>query len=615
MALRGSSLSKGFVWVILALLIVGLAGFGATNLSGTIRSVGAVGDKQIEVQRYVQALQQELRKIEQQIGQPITFQQAQSFGIDRQVMQELLVTRAVDYEASLLGLSIGDANLRKQVIGIPAFQSIDGSFSRDNYQFALENAGMNEAEFEANLREETSRSLVQAAVLAGTSMPDTYANQLMRYIGERRNFTWAQLVATDLDTPVGAPTGVALEAFYNDYIALYTSPEIKQITYVFLTPAQLLDAVEVPAAAIAQLYQTRDAEFNKPERRLVDRLAFADLDSAAQAKAQIEVEAISFDQLVQDRGLALADVDMGDLSQTVLGDAGAAVFDAALDQVVGPFDSDVGPALFRVNGILKAQETSLETASGQLRSELALDLARGEIDEQVSAIDDLLAAGATLEDLAGETDMELVRIDWHSGIETDLAAYPEFKTAAINASADGFPELIALQDGGIFAMRLDNILEPLPRPLDSVRGEVSAEWSKRETMARLRQLAEILAGRLSTGATFEAAGLTPQIEIDKTRRDAVLGTPESLITQVFEATPGTLTAIDHTDSVILVRLDNILPRAEDATIDTAMRSAISTQAGNDLSQDIFTAFARDIQTRVGFEMDQQALNAVHAQFQ
>ncbi|MDG2406269.1 MAG: peptidylprolyl isomerase, partial [Paracoccaceae bacterium] len=326
-------------------------------------------------------------------------------------------------------------------------------------------------------------------------------------------------------------------------------------------------------------------------------------------------DALSFDQLVEDRGLALADVDMGDMTQTALGDAGAAVFGAALDQVVGPFDSDIGPALFRVNGILKAQEISLETASGQLRSELALDIARGKIDEQVSAIDDLLAAGATLEDLADETDMELAQIEWHSGIETDLAAYPEFKTAAINVMADGFPELIALQDGAVFAMRLDTILEPQAKPLDSVRSEVSAEWAKRETMARLRQHAKILAGRLSTGETFEAVGLTPQIEIDKTRRDAVLGTPGSLITKVFEATPGTLTAIDHMDSVILVRLDNILPRAEDETTDPAMRSAISTQAGNDLSQDIFSAFARDIQTRVGFELNQQALNAVHTQFQ
>ena len=68
MASRGKSISKGFVWVILALLIVGLAGFGATNLSDNIRSVGAVGDKQIEVQRYVRALQEELRRIQKQVG-------------------------------------------------------------------------------------------------------------------------------------------------------------------------------------------------------------------------------------------------------------------------------------------------------------------------------------------------------------------------------------------------------------------------------------------------------------------------------------------------------------------------------------------------------------------
>ncbi|MBT6925839.1 MAG: SurA N-terminal domain-containing protein, partial [Marinovum sp.] len=141
MAARGKSISKGFVWVILALLIVGLAGFGATNLSGNIRSVGAVGDKQIEVQRYVRALQEELRRIQQQVGQPISFQQAEAFGIDQQVLQQLLVARAIDHEASSLGLSICDENLRKQVVGVSAFQSIDGSFSRDNYRFALENAG------------------------------------------------------------------------------------------------------------------------------------------------------------------------------------------------------------------------------------------------------------------------------------------------------------------------------------------------------------------------------------------------------------------------------------------------------------------------------------------
>ena len=40
----------------MALLILGLGGFGVTNLSGTIRSVGSVGDKDISVDSYAQAL-------------------------------------------------------------------------------------------------------------------------------------------------------------------------------------------------------------------------------------------------------------------------------------------------------------------------------------------------------------------------------------------------------------------------------------------------------------------------------------------------------------------------------------------------------------------------------
>ena len=615
MAARGKSISKGFVWVILALLIVGLAGFGATNLSGNIRSVGAVGDKQIEVQRYVRALQEELRRIQQQVGQPISFQQAEAFGIDQQVLQQLLVARAIDHEASSLGLSIGDENLRKQVVGVSAFQSIDGSFSRDNYRFALENAGLSEAEFESNLREETARSLVEAAVVSGLTMPDTYANQLLNYIGERRNFTWARIDATDLDAAIVAPSETVLEAFYTDNLELYTTPEIKQISYVQLTPTQLVDGVEVSDAAIAELYKARESDFNKPERRLVDRLAFTDATEAAQAKAQIEVDAITFDRLVEDRGLALTDVDMGDLDKDALGAAGAVVFAAELDQVVGPFDSAIGPALFRVNGILKAQATSLEAASGPLRNEMALDLARGEIDEQVTNIDDLLAAGATLEELAGETDMELQTIDWHSDVSQGLAAYQEFKVAAASVTEDSFPELIALPDGGIFALRLNAIVPPAPKPLDTVREAVIAQWTKNETMVHLRRKGEALSANLSTDASFESLDLRAQIETERTRSDYIEGAPNALVTQVFDAEPGTMTMLDDTDSVVLVRLDAVLPRKEGADLDGQMREAINAQAINDLSQDIFAAFASDLQSRIGFELDQQALNAVHAQFQ
>ena len=69
MAARVKSLGNTFVWIIMGLLILGLAGFGATNLSGTIRTLGHVGDETISIDKYGRALQSEIRQIEAQTGQ------------------------------------------------------------------------------------------------------------------------------------------------------------------------------------------------------------------------------------------------------------------------------------------------------------------------------------------------------------------------------------------------------------------------------------------------------------------------------------------------------------------------------------------------------------------
>ena len=60
----GKSISKTFVWVLLGLLFVGLAGFGATNLSGTIRTVGFAGNQTIGVDQFAREFQQELRAVQ-----------------------------------------------------------------------------------------------------------------------------------------------------------------------------------------------------------------------------------------------------------------------------------------------------------------------------------------------------------------------------------------------------------------------------------------------------------------------------------------------------------------------------------------------------------------------
>ncbi|MFT7595245.1 MAG: peptidyl-prolyl cis-trans isomerase D, partial [Paracoccaceae bacterium] len=156
MAAGVKTLSKTFVWILLGLLVAGLAGFGAVNLTGTIRTVATVGGQSISVDQYGRELQREIRGLEAQTGQTMPMAQVRQLGLDQVVLTRLVSLASLDDEVANLGMSIGDANLQQEILEIPAFQGIDGKFDREGYRFALEQARLNETEFESDLRAEAA---------------------------------------------------------------------------------------------------------------------------------------------------------------------------------------------------------------------------------------------------------------------------------------------------------------------------------------------------------------------------------------------------------------------------------------------------------------------------
>ena len=614
MAVRGNTISKTFIWILLALLIVGLAGFGATSLGGNIRTIGSVGDKPISVELYSRTLQEDLRAVSAQAGQNVPFSTAQALGVDRQALARVVTSRALDHETTQLGLSVGDEQLQQQILSMNAFQGINGQFDREAYRFTLENAGLSEAEFEESLREEAARTLVQGAILSGTTVPDSYADTIVAYIGERRNATVARLKAADLAEPVGDPTDAQLKTYYDENIDNYTLPQTKKITYAWLSPDMISDTVEIDESMLQAAYDERDSEFNKPERRLVERLVFGAEEDANSAKAQLEAGGTTFEALVEDRGLNLVDIDLGDLSKEDIGTAGDAVFAGATGDVVGPLPSDLGPALFRINGILSAQTTTFEDARAQLRNELAADRARRVVEAQMSDIDDLLAGGATLEDLAEETDMELGTIDWTTEAEDGLAAHEAFREVARSVTDEDFPEVEILEDGGIFALRLDETLEPRPQPLDEITERVTAGWRTAATLDALRAEAEALLPEITETSDFADVDLEAETLTELTRTGFVEAMPAEAIIALFDAEKGASVVVEDVTDVLIVRLDDVLAADEDSDDVKRLRAQLTSQASSAVAQDLFEAFAADIQQRAGISLDQNALNAVHANF-
>ena len=603
-------------WVIMILLFVGLIGFGGANLSGSIRSIGTAGDKPIPVQAYANALSQQIDAFSAQLGTTISFPQAQSIGLDRQVLSQVVSERVLDNEAASLGLSVGDARVAERVRALPAFNGLSGEFDREAYRFTLEANGLTEAEFETRLREEMARTLLQVAVIGGTTTPDAYAEALTAFIGERRSFGWAAITDAALAGELPAPTEEEIIAHYEANPDTYTRPERRRITYAAINPVDLQDAVEVDEQAIRDLYDARLDQYVQPERRLVERLVFSDTAAAEAALARIAEGEAGFDDLVAERGLDLADVDMGDVARDDLDDAGDGVFTAEPGDVVGPFATGLGPALFRVNAILSAQEITFDEARDDLRAELAQDRARREIDSARGDIEDLLAGGATIEDLADRTILTEGSLDWQTGQTTGIAAYEAFRTAARAAEVGAFPELTELADGGLVVLRLDEILPPELQPLDEVRQRVTVDRAATARAEAIEAEAERIAEAVAGGAEFSEFGLAGFAEIDMIRRDFIAGAPRGIMQAVFDMAPGEARVVSDPDGLVaVVRLDSIAPADMDDPTMVAEREAIAERAAQGISQDIYSAYTNAVRSRTEVTLDQAAINAVHGSFQ
>ncbi|NOD83297.1 peptidylprolyl isomerase [Ruegeria sp. HKCCD6119] len=613
MAAGAKSLSKTFVWILMGLLMLGLAGFGAVNLSGTIRTVATVGDESISVDDYVRELQREIRAVEAQSGQPLQMSQARDLGLDRNALARLTALAALDNEVGQLGISIGDENLQQEIISIPAFQGVNGTFDRESYRFQLEQVGMTDSEFESDLRKESARTIVQGAIMGGVKMPATLTDTMIDYIGARRSFAVATVGTEALDTPVADPTDAQIQAFYDDNGDQFMLPRTKQLTYAILSPAMLVDTVEIDEDALRKLYEERSDEYNQPERRLVERLNFPSEQAAKDALAQLEVGGTTFEQLVRDRDLELNDIDLGDVTREDLGEAADAVFAAELDTVVGPLPSVFGPALFRVNGSLAANTVPFEEAEPALREELATERARRLIEAQSEDINDMLAGGATLEELAEETEMELGQIDWTRDSDEGVAAYDGFRAAAEAVQEGDFPEIAFLEDGSIFALRLDEVLPRRPEPLESARDRVAEAWQQAEINKALREKADAILNQLAPDGDFAATGLPFRVENALTRTAFLDDVPASFMNEVFAMEPGEMRVVEGNGAAWIVRLDETLPPADTDEL-RQLRDALSSQMDQALAQNIFNAYVRDAQTRARPVVDQQALNAVQASF-
>lgn len=605
------------VWVLMGLMVLGLGGFGVTSFSGGSTSIGSVGDTTITADDYARALRNQMNAYQQQTGQPMSMAQAQAMGLPQAVQSQLMTAAALEEQARRIGVAVGDEKVRQTILEAPAFRGPTGSFDRAAYAEVLRRENLSEAEFEREVRTDEARLLIQRAVAGGVSAPEAAVETTAKWILERRDVSWRELTADMLPAPVAEPDEETLKAWHSANADRFTAPELRKITYVWLTPEILAPEVQLDEAALRAAYDANIDEYQRPERRLVSRLVFPSAEEAEAAKAQIDAGTAPFESFVIQRGLQPEDAELGEVAQADLGAAGEAVFGLEQPGVVGPLQTDLGPALFSVHAILDPVNIPFEEAQQDLRAEAALDRAARTIEDRMAEYEDLLAGGATLEQVAEETELQLGTIEWSAGAtpeEGSIAGYQAFRDRAAEATEADFPELASLDDGGVFALRLDEIVPPTLRPFEEVRDEVEADWRRAETH---RQLLALAAEQRLTTEAAEGQPAPEWTEVKDITRDGwIENAPADAVARAFAmAEPGEIEIVDADNRVILLRLDAV-DQADLAGEDAQrITDAVGDRLEQSLQSDLFDYYARAVQREAGISLDQSAINAINAQVQ
>ncbi len=604
-----SKASNAALWVVMILLIGGLAGFGVSNFGASARTVATVGDREVDVQEFMRALEAQSRRYQELTGQALSIEQMQALGLDRAALGQLVRDAALENAATNAGISVGDERVSEEVLRTPAFQTGNG-FDRTIYEQSLRRNGLTVRDFEEQIRNNTSASILRVAVADGVETPGVYVDTLFNFALEERDVTWARLGADDLAEPIAEPTDAELRSYWEENPAPFTLGETRVIDYAWLSPDDVASEIEVDEEQLRGIYQDNIDEFVIPERRLVERLVFTNEANAEAAMARIDSGEATFEDLATERGLELANIDLGEVEPRDLDGAAEAVFALKEPGVVGPVPSSLGPALFRVNAILNAQETTFEQARDDLAAEAAADRARRLINDRISQVEDLLAGGASPQDLADRTEMNVGQIEWLEDVTDGIAAYTAFRQAAVALQEGDFAEVVQLDDGGIVVPVLAEVRPPAVQDFEVVSEDVVTLWEQQATQDALAAQAEVSAEALRGGDEMAGLGLALETDRGLQRNGFVEGTPPTFIETIFEMDANEVRVLSADGEAWLVRLDTVQGPDTTTTEAQAQRLLFADQTSNELSQSLLNAFTQAVLDDTEVDVNPSAMNLV-----
>ena len=623
--------SRATGWVaqlFIALLVLSFAVWGVSDVFTGFRSdtVASVGKTSISTTNFARQYDQALQSMTRQMGQAVTPEQAQLFGVPGQVLGRLVTQATLDDTARQFGLGLSNDVLAKEIAEDPAFRGPAGGFDRLFFTQVLRNNNLSEDQYVRDRHAVLLRYQVSEALVGATAAPDPYLRALHEYRSEERGIDYLLLTAAAAGE-IGEPGDTDLSAFFEENKAEWRAPEYRALSYFKVVPADIAKPGDVTDEEARADYDKNIKDYTKLEQRKVSQIHF-DVREEADAATTAIAGGKTFDEVATERKLSAADASLGFVTRDQIIDpkVSEAAFSLTAGSVSGVVESDFGFFIVRVEEVQPEVVKTFEEVKDEIKNRLAVERATKRIIETYDQVEDARAAGETLAEIAPKIGVQLAKVDAidRSGNDdkgnkvADLPGSAELLKGAFETDVGIENDAVRTEGNGYVWFEVTAVTAERDRQLDEVRDKVVAAWKESEIEKRLTAKAEEIRARLAGGEAIDKVAGELSLELKSASKLTRTTQPPAdvspaVLAEAFGGPTGYAAVANGASAgtkIVLVVKDATLPAFDAAAAELAQtRKQISDQIANDYLQQ----FLVEMQAQAGLSVNQTAMQAVIGQ--
>ena len=516
--------NKRVVQIFLGLITLPFAFWGIDSTLRMARvgnDVASVGSSKISMQEFDTALREQQDQLRQRLGDNFRPELMNSTEVRMSLVNNLVDRRLLQLEATKNHVGVTNQELAQTIAAMPALQE-DGKFSKERYDQVLRARGMNEAYFEAKMREDLTLQKLIGGVGQSSYVTKGQAAGLLRIQEEAREFSEYRIGADQFASKVKVDPA-EVQKYYDEHKSEFEVPEQVKAEYVVLSIETLLPQMQVSEAEAKDWYEKHKDSYKVAEERSASHILIAVKDGvdkeAAKAKAakvldEVKAAPGKFADLAKqysdDPGSAKKGGDLGFFGRGMMVKPfEEAVFSQKEGDVSGLVESEYGFHIIKLTGVKGGNTRSFEQVRAEVEGELKHQAALRKFAESAESFSNMAYEQSdSLKPVAEKFGLKVQQSDWLSKVvvakKGDANPLDNEKLRAALFTDDAIKdkrntEAVEVAQSTLVSARVVEHNDAAVKPFDTVKADIEKSLKDKAIGALAKQEGEAKLAGLQKG--------------------------------------------------------------------------------------------------------------------